>query len=69
MNLMSKDDKTVASILFGISFVVILKLTQWLLGSLLQTNDYVTLILSGTAAALLAIALTRRFFPSFLNGA
>jgi len=68
---MSKDDKTVAAILFGILFVVSLKVIELAFGyffaDFANANRTIVFALSGLGGALIAILIVQRFFPGFLK--
>lgn len=66
---MKNENKTVAAILFGISFVLTLKVTELLLTYLTPTfaasDQYVVVAIAAETAALVAGGLVRKFFPEF----
>jgi len=66
---MSKDDKTVAAIVFGISFVIALKLTEVILSALplatIPSNSPLTYLISGVVGAIVAFALVQKIFPGY----
>jgi hypothetical protein len=66
---MSNEDRTVAAIVFGIVFVIAIKVTQVALAYLVPnlSNQYVVAVISGVFAALIAIAVTRKVFPKMFQ--
>lgn len=64
---MSKDDKIVGAIIFGLILVISLKLIELGIEALFvdfaASNHYVVIAIAGAGAALLAFVIAQKYFP------
>ncbi len=68
---MSQQDKTVAAILYGVLFVVILKLAQaillYLIPSFASAHEYAVIAAASMIGVLVAAAVVAWCFPGFFR--
>jgi hypothetical protein len=69
---MSRDDKTVAAIVFGIAFVITLKTVQvalqYCFPNFASSNPYLVSGIAGAVGAIVAFWLVRKLFPHSVSG-
>lgn len=68
---MNDQDRTAGAILFGICFVLVLKVIQigieYFFPNFSTSNQYAVIAISGFTGALIAAALARKLFPGFFK--